>query len=66
MVFYIIAATLHGEDNEGQMEQKVESVLKSKVLGNNADARRNNEELYSLEVNKSLPSPQFACNLITF
>jgi hypothetical protein len=33
------------------MEERVEHVLRNKVLGTNPDARRNNGELYSLEVN---------------
>jgi hypothetical protein len=53
MVFYIIAATLHGGEEEGKMEEKVEQVLRSRVLGTNPDARRNNGELYSIEVNKN-------------
>jgi hypothetical protein len=54
MVFYIIAATLHGEDENGKMEECVEQVLRNKVLGTNSDARKNNGELYLIEVKISI------------
>ena len=54
MVFYIIAATLHEDQPDAKMEERVEHVLRNKVLGTNPDARRNNGELYTLEVNHTL------------